>query len=98
MWTFSIQKYITKGVNNTELKSLDKHFYKSLGQEISRIRHQQGISLKDIAEELSVSKQMIDNFELGKNRLSEDKFTKICKILNIEPNINVNVKFKELEE
>ena len=81
-----------------KLKSLDRLFYQSLGQEISRIRHQQGISLKEIAEELSVSKQMIDNFELGKNRLSEEKFTKICRYLGIKPNLNVNVSFIELEE
>lgn len=81
-----------------QLKSLDRKFYQSLGQEISKIRHAQGVSLKELADELHVSKQMIDNFELGKNRLSEDKFTKICNYLGITPNIKVNVSFKELEE
>ncbi len=81
-----------------ELKSLDRLFYQSLGRQISEIRHEKGISLKELAEELSCSKQMIDNFELGKNRLSEDKFTKICRYLGIKPTIDVNVSFIELEE
>ncbi len=62
------------------------------------IRHKQGITLKELAEDLSISKQMLDNFELGKNRLSKEKFTKICQYLGIEPIIDVRVKFIELEE
>ena len=80
------------------LKSLDRLFYQSLGKQICEVRHRRGISLKELAEECNCSKQMIDNFELGKNRLSEDKFTKICRYLGIKPNINVNVNFIELEE
>lgn len=44
---------------------------------------------------MSCSTQMIDNFELGKNRLSDDKFNKICDYLGIKPILEVKVKFKK---
>ena len=98
VWTFSILKNTKKkGSENIELKSLDRLFYKSLGSEISKIRNRRGISLKELGEELSCSKQMVDNFELGRNRLKEDKFIKLCDYLDINPVIEVIVKFKERE-
>lgn len=92
---FYTKNFKAKGVENIELKSLDRFFYKSLGNEISHIRRSKGISLKEIGEELSCSTQMIDNFELGKSRLSEDKFIKICDYLDIKPILEVKVNFKK---
>lgn len=90
---FYTKKYKKKGSEDVELKALDRLFYKALGRELASIRNRKGISLKELGEELSCSKQMIDNFELGKSRLSEEKFTKICNYLGIDPNIEVDVRF-----
>ncbi len=96
VWTFSIHKNIeAKGVKAIELKSLDRLFYKALGRELSLIRHRKGINLKEIGEELSCSAQMVDNFELGKCRVSKEKFAKYCNYLGIEPILEITVKFKK---
>lgn len=64
---------------------------------MAKIRNHKGYSLKEIGEELLCSKQMVDNFELGKNRISESKFIKLCNYLGINPVIEVIIKFKERE-
>ena len=92
---FYTQNFKAKGVNWIELKALDRLFYKALGRKLALIRNCKGINLKEIGEELHCSTQMIDNFELGKNRISEDKFVKYCNYLDVNPNLEIKVNFKK---
>ena len=80
-------------------KTIEFPFYKELGKALGNIRNEKGIPLEKVAKELKVSKSTIDNWELGKTRISTIKYKKLCELYGINPNseIIVSVNFWRTE-
>lgn len=55
-----------------------------VGNNIAKIRKNRGISLKDLAEELGVSRQQVRNYEIGETRLSLETLIQFSNILNVQ--------------
>lgn len=76
-------------------RTIEFPFYKQLGKALANIRNEKGLSLEEVSKKLSVSKSTIDNWELGKTRISTTKYKKLCEIYDINPDseIIVSVNF-----
>ena len=81
-------------MNNGEHKTVEYVFYKQLGTVLSNVRHKHGLSIQDVAKRLKTSKTTVDNWELGKTRISCEKFQKLCEMYGISTNLIVNVSVK----
>jgi len=77
-----------------ELKSVDKLFYDALGDELRKIRKRKNMSLREVGQQMNCSKQMIDNYECGKSRISEQRFKQFCSIFGISESTTVEVRVK----
>lgn len=75
-------------------KTIDYAFYSQLGKVLSDIRHEKKLSLSDVSKFLNVSKTSIDNWELGKARISFEKFKKMCDIYSISDFLEIDIKVK----
>lgn len=78
-------------MNNGEHKTVEYAFYKRLGAVLSNVRRNKGLSIQNVAKRLKTSKTTVDNWELGKTRISWDKFMKLCEIYGISTDLKINV-------
>ena len=78
-------------MSNGEHKTVEYAFYKQLGTVLSDVRHHRGLSIQNVAKRLKTSKTTVDNWELGKTRISWDKFMKLCEIYGISTDLKINV-------
>ena len=78
-------------MNNGEHKTVEYAFYRRLGAVLSNVRHNKGLSIQNVAKRLKTSKTTVDNWELGKTRISWDKFVKLCEIYGISTDLKINV-------
>lgn len=74
-----------------EIKTIDKDFYKKIGSYLHECRHQAGISLSDLSKLTGISKQHLDNYELGKAKIKPATYNLICKSLGIKNKFNVSI-------
>lgn len=63
-----------------------KNFDKTIGSNIKRLRTEQGITQKDLAEELDMNIQSVSQLERGIYKPSIEKLVEISEILNVTPN------------
>jgi transcriptional regulator with XRE-family HTH domain len=56
--------------------------YKELGKRIANFRKEAGISQKQLSEALSISQQLVANYELGQRRIHVALLIKLSKVLN----------------
>lgn len=73
------------------MKCMDKVFYQALGLEIRKARQEKNITLYKIARLTGISKSTVDRWELGESRISVSNYKKLCKILNIDSKIQLNI-------
>lgn len=78
-------------MNNGEHKTVEYAFYRRLGAVLSNVRRNKGLSIQNVAKRLKTSKTTVDNWELGKTRISWDKFMKLCEIYGISTDLKINV-------
>lgn len=74
------------------LQTVDDLFYRKLGFELSKIRHEKKISLSDLSNLTNLSKQKIDRWELGISRISKEHFSRLCSALNTPEMLEVEIK------
>lgn len=75
-----------------EIRTVDRLFYRQLGNEIRRIRNHRDITLKELSQETGYSKELIDHWELGKNKMKPNQLENLCKALNVTNNLKIEVK------
>ena len=78
-------------MNNGEHKTVEYAFYKQLGAVLSNVRRHRGLSIQEVSKRLETSKTTVDNWELGKTRISWDKFVQLCQIYGISTDLKINV-------
>lgn len=78
-----------------ELKRIDKAFYQQLGSELHEARIKCGYSLRYLGMLTGVSRVTLDNYEMGTARIRPDVFEDICKALQINPTLKVEVTIGE---
>jgi transcriptional regulator with XRE-family HTH domain len=60
----------------------DRRFFAHVGRELRTRRQDNGKSLKQLADESGVTKQMISLVELGESDINVRKLARICKALH----------------
>lgn len=72
-------------------KKIDNVYYKELGKQIHRIRQEKGYSLRYLAKLTGLSRTTIDDYEMGKKRITNENWKSICKALGITNRIAINL-------
>lgn len=68
-----------------------------IGQKISNLRNEKGLSEKQLAKKIGVSEKYIKEVEMGKKVLNENLISKISKVLGKDIN-DVSMNYDETEE
>lgn len=74
--------------------TLESQFFKLLGEQLTFARRKKDLTLKEVSQHLNKSKQTIDYYESGKCKISQVDFEKMCKIYDLQGNINIDVKIE----
>lgn len=74
--------------------TVDKYFYKYLGEKLTEARRNKDLTLKDVAKELNTTAQTIDLYELGKSRISEKVFENLCNLYELEGTIKIEIELE----
>lgn len=74
------------------IKTIDKAFYRELGQEIRRMRRHREMTLKELSQKTGYSRTLIDYWELGISKIKPIQLEKICEALNVTNNLKIEVK------
>ena len=72
-------------------KKVDKYYYKELGYLIHEERLKKGYSLRYLSQQTGLSRTTLDDYELGKKRITMINWNLICNALGIKPKVVVNV-------
>ncbi len=73
--------------------TIDKMFYKNLGEILLKERRKHGYSLRYVAELTGISRTTIDKYELGLARIDMTRWNKLCKALQLPENIHLKIAF-----
>ena len=65
-----------------------------IGPRIRKYRELQNLSQKDFAKKIGVSNSRISNWEQGINRPDVDLLAKICEVLQISPDVLLDIRLK----
>jgi transcriptional regulator with XRE-family HTH domain len=66
-----------------QMPSIDKPFYKELGQRIATHRKSLGMSQAQLAEELGISQKTMGHYEVGRLRISVELLALLAKTLSV---------------
>lgn len=75
-----------------EIKTVDWLFYRQLGENIRKIRNHRNMTLKELSQATGYSRELIDHWELGKNKIKPKQLEKLCQALDVTNNLKVEVK------
>lgn len=79
------------------VKTIDRKFYRELGNSIRFIRSHRDMTLKELSQATGISRSQLDHYELGMNKISDKNFQKICDALDVSSNMKIDVKIGFLE-
>lgn len=71
--------------------TVDKFFYKKLGEILNAERRKRGYSLRYLAELTGISRTTIDKYELGLARIDLTRWNAICNALQLPMNIHLKM-------
>lgn len=71
--------------------TVDKFFYRKLGEILNTERIKRGYSLRYVAELTGISRTTIDKYELGLARIDLIRWNVICKALQLPENIHLKI-------
>lgn len=71
--------------------TVDKFFYKKLGEILNTERRKRGYSLRYVAELTGISRTTIDKYELGLARIDLTRWNAICNALQLPINIHLKM-------
>lgn len=80
-----------------QLKTIDRMFYKKLGDLIKHERQKRGYSLRYVAELTGVSRTIIDKYELGTARINDARWKKLCEVLQMPEQIHIKIALGQRE-
>ncbi len=78
-----------------EIRTIDNIFYKAIGEVIRVKRIKLGMTLKDLSKLVGISRTTLDYYELGSVKMKPENLNLICEALQIDPNIEVEIKAKD---
>jgi predicted transcriptional regulator len=79
-----------KDVRNVETK-IDEIFYFKLGNELDLKRKKLGYSYRYLASLTGISRNQLDKYMSGKQRIKKDTYEIICRALEIDSKINIEL-------
>lgn len=71
--------------------TVDKFFYKKLGEILNTERRKRGYSLRYLSELTGISRTTIDKYELGLARIDLTRWNAICNALQLPMNIHLKM-------
>lgn len=71
--------------------TIDKVFYKKLGEVLSIRRRKLGYSLRYVAELTGISRTTIDKYELGVARIDMNRWNNLCEALQIPTDVHIKI-------
>ncbi len=75
-----------------QIKTIDKLFYRTLGNKIRSLRENAGLTQLELARKIGTSRTLICAYENGYTKIKEDRWKEICKQVNKSPNLEVSIK------
>ena len=76
------------------IKTIDSFFYKKLGENIRSLREHKGMTQKELAKELGISRPLLVNYEYGYTKIKHKYWQRICNALEISPDFDVDVNVR----
>lgn len=70
---------------------IDEIFYKEIGKQLNQKRVMLGYSFSYLAKLTGISAKQLDNYFLGRYRITNDKYKVICNALGIKTEIKIKV-------
>ncbi len=70
---------------------IDEIFYKEIGKQLNRKREMLGYSFSYLAKLTGISAKQLDNYFLGRYRITNEKYQIICDALGIKTKIKIEV-------
>ena len=64
----------------------------TLGERLSRLRKQKGLSQSDLAKEIGIIQELVSAFELNKRKLSAEMVARFAKALGVSCDIIIGYK------
>ena len=74
-----------------KLKTIDRVFYKKLGEILHDERKKRGYSLRYVAALTGISRTTIDGYEMGFKRIDDVRWAKLCEVLQLPKNIHIKL-------
>ena len=71
--------------------TIDSKFYRKLGEILNEERRRRGYSLRYVAELTGISRTTIDKYEMGRVRIDEDRWKKLCEVLQIPQQLSIKL-------
>ena len=73
------------------IKTVDRHFYKQLGNQLRKIREFRHMTLEELSKKTGYSRSLIDHWELGFNKIKDNQLNKLCEALKVNNMLSVSV-------
>ena len=77
--------------------TIDSKFYRKLGEILNEERRRRGYSLRYVAELTGISRTTIDKYEMGRVRIDEDRWKKLCEVLQIPQQLYIKIALGQRE-
>lgn len=71
--------------------TIDRKFYRKLGNILHEARMKKGYSLRYVAELTGLTRTTVDNYELGLSRIDDARYKKVCEVLGISDVIHIKI-------
>jgi transcriptional regulator with XRE-family HTH domain len=76
-------EFLPAGYEPVTITTDERTFFISLGARIARLRKDQGITQVQLAEDLDVSQQTVNSYEVGRRRIPVSMLPRIAKRLGV---------------
>ena len=76
-----------------KVKTMDTLFYDELGLLIRNERKKQELTLNQLSKMTGISRVQLEYYELGYSRIKDENWKLLCKVLEINPKIKVNISY-----
>ena len=70
---------------------IDKIFYQQLGEKLNLRRQMIGYSYRYLSKLTGISAKQLDDYMLGKYRISNDAYKRICEALHLRAKISLDI-------
>lgn len=77
--------------------TIDRNFYRKLGDMLYEERKKRGYSLRYVAELTGISRTTIGNYENGNARIDKVRYKKICEALQMPKQIHIKIALGQRE-